>query len=56
MTPSGYFFQMFPNFKKRRKEHAQLENKAKTQLETTLIIPNIKERKNVNVIGKDLVS
>ena len=33
-----------------------MENKVKHQLETTLIIPNIKGRKYVNVIGKDLVS
>ena len=41
--------------KEKKKKHAQFENKAKYQLETTLIIPNIKERKNVNMIGKDLV-
>ena len=45
---------MFPNLKNRKK--TQFENKAKHQLETTLLIRNIKERKNVNVIGKDQVS
>ena len=39
---------MFPDSK--------FENKAKHQLETTLLIRHIKERKNVNVIGKDQVS
>ena len=47
---------MFPNLKKRRKEHTQFENKVKHQLKFTLNIPNIKGRKNVNVISKDLVS
>ena len=44
--------------KKKRTHTIQklIENKVKLQLETTLIIPNIKERKYVSVIGKDLVS
>ena len=46
---------MFPNLKKRRTEHTQFENKVKQQLKFTLNIPNIKGRKNVNVISKDLV-
>ena len=33
-----------------------IENKAKHQLETILIIHNIQRRKNVNVICKDVVS
>ena len=37
---------MLPNLKKRRQEYQKFESKAKRQLETTLIIPNIKERKN----------
>ena len=50
---------MLPKLKKRGKEHRQFKNelnKAKHQQETTVIIPNIKGRKNINVIGKDLVS
>ena len=50
---------MLPNLKKRRKWHTiqkWIEKKAKHLLGTTLIIPNIKGRKNVNVIGKDLHS
>ena len=45
--------------KEKKQIHAIQEwirNKAKYQLETTLIISNIKGRKNVNVKGKDLVS
>ena len=46
---------------KEKKERANtiqkwIKNKAKHQLKTTLIISNINGRKNVNVIGKDLVS
>ena len=44
---------------KKKQTHAiqkWIGNKAKYQLETTLINSNIKGRKNVNVKGKDLVS
>ena len=47
---------MFLNLKKRKNKYTKFESKAKHQFETTLILPNIKERKNVNVIGKDPVS
>ena len=53
----GWSFQMLPNLKRRKNDSKMnRKNKVKHQLETTLIIPNIKGRKYVNVIGKDLVS
>ena len=44
--------------KKKRTHTIQkwIKSKAKHQLETTLIIRNIKGRKNINVTGKDLLS
>ena len=45
-----------PKIKEKKIRTYKFKNNAKHQLETTLTIPNTKERKNVNVIGKDLVS
>ena len=51
---------MLPKLKKRRIKHTQFKNEWKTKQnlnsKTILILLDIQERKNINLICKDLVS